>query len=273
MSFIINFLKGFIIGLGTISPGISGGSLAVMFGVYEKITSLITNAFYNLKHNLKFYLAVGTGGCIGILFFSRVIEYLFVNFDAEVKYLFIGLMTGTFPYLIKTANKNGFKKIFITLFLFALAITLLLTLVEKNSAYVIEGHTSFPWLVLYGGVLGFGTIIPGISASFILMYLGSYETLLGSISNIDISLLVPLGIGFVLSIFTFAKLVQYLLKNAYGYTYYVILGFVVGSVVSIFPGFELNLKYLFCLFLFLIGFYSSYYLARLEKKGANPHEK
>lgn len=265
MSFAINFLKGFIIGLGSIAPGISGGSLAVMFGVYERITSLITNVFYNLKHNFNFYLSVGAGGCIGVLLFSRVIEYLFMNYEAEVKYLFIGLMVGTFPSLIKIANKNGFKKIYIPILILSLAGTMLITLIEKSSAHVFEGYTSFPWLVFYGGVLGFGTIIPGVSASFILMYLGVYETVLGSISNIDISLLFPLGIGFTLTVFAFAKLMQYLLKKAYGYTYYIILGFVVGSIISIFPGFELNLKYLFCMFLFLLGCCSSYYLGKLEK--------
>lgn len=266
MGFVMNFIKGLIIGVGAIAPGVSGGSLAVLLGVYEKITGLIANVIDSLKHNFKFFLAVGAGGCVGILLFSRLIEYLFLYYEAPVKYLFIGLIAGTFPSVFRHANKNGFRKIYIPIFIISLAITLAIAFAERSTVYVYEGQTSFPWLLLYGAVLGFGTIIPGISASFILMYLGSYETVLGSIADMNFALLVPLGIGFVLSIILLARLVRYLLKIAFGYTYYVILGFVIGSIFSIFPGFELKPSFLICPVLLIAGFLVSLWLGEIEKK-------
>lgn len=269
MGFFLNFIKGIFIGVGMIMPGVSGGSLAVIFGIYEKITDLIANVFKDFKRNFKknlfFILPVALGGGVGVLGFSRIIEYLFANYNAQVKYLFIGLILGTLPLLFRQANIKGFKKTYLPLLALSFFVTVFLAVLDTNAVNAADhGNPGFLLLILYGTILGFGTIIPGISASFILMYLGSYETILRSLSNIDLSVLIPVGIGFVLSIIIFAKLINLLFNKAYGYTYYTILGFVIGSIIPIIPGFAFDLKYLLCIFLLIAGFSLSFSLCKIS---------
>jgi len=278
MNFILNFLKGFLIGIGSIMPGVSGGSLAVIFGLYDKITNLISHAYkeirYNFKKNFIFFLPIGLGGVIGVLLFSGIMEYLFTNYNVQIKYLFIGLIVGTFPLVFKDANKHGYRKIYIVPFIISLALTIIVTIIDNNAVNAVSSFEPNIWqLIMYGAILGFGTIIPGISASFILMYLGSYDLVLAAISEINIPVLIPLGIGFVLSIVLFAKIINILFEKFYGYTYYTVLGFVIGSIIPIFPGFEFSIKYMFCILILTAGFLSSYYLSKIKKNNKGDDEE
>jgi len=266
MKLVSSFMKGLAIGIGAIIPGASGGSLAVIFGIYEQITNALANIFKDFKKNLLFFLPIGFGGVVGILTFSRIMNYLFENHDIEVRYIFIGLMIGTFPSIFKQANKSGFRKKYIFNFIVALVITLVFTYIENQRTNIISSNVpGLVQLITYGGIIGFGTIIPGISASFILIYIGAYTMILEAISNVNLTILIPVGIGFILSIFSFAKLINLLFKKAYGYTYYTVLGFVVGSVFHIFPGLEISFRYLIGVLCSIIGFYLSFALSKLAK--------
>ncbi len=265
MQFFINFLKGILIGIGAVAPGVSGGSLAVILGIYEKITDFISNFFGSFRKNFMFFLPIGLGGIVGVLGFSKIIEYLFKNYNLQVKYLFIGLIAGTLPSVFNQANKKGFKKIYILPFILSLIFTMSFSILDnlaQNS--FMQASPSFLSLIGYGTILGFGTIIPGISASIILIFLGAYETIISSISNINIAILIPVGIGFVLSIILFAKLINFLFKKAYGYTYYAILGFVIGSLSQIFPGFKFNFEHLISLLILVIGLFLTYFLCGIR---------
>lgn len=270
MSFVTSFLKGLFIGVGSVMPGVSGGSLAVIFGVYEKITDLIANVFKHLRHNFKktfiYFLPLGLGGIIGVLGFSKIIDFLFTSYEIQIKYLFIGLIIGTFPLLIKQSNKKGFQKHYLVMFALSLSITVFVALFDTPSANVAQaGELSLMFLIICGVILGFGTIIPGVSASVILMYLGTYQIILSSIANLNLNILIPLGIGFALSIIVFAKLINMLFNKVYGLTSYTILGFVIGSIVPIFPGFAFTTEYFICVLLLAVGFVVSYSLSNIKK--------
>lgn len=266
---ISDFLKGLVIGMGAIAPGISGGTIAVILGVYEKITDAIANIIDILKHFRKKvwdYLPLGLGGIAGVLGFSRIINFLFDHYGLEVKYLFIGLMAGTFPSLQKQAARHGFRCRYLIPFALALAATVVFSILDNSGVNAAAGsRPGTLLLMLYGAIIGFGTIIPGISASFILMYLGAYQALMEGVSNLDVFILLPVGIGFILSIVGFAKLISLLFRKAYGYTYYAVFGFTIGSVLSIFPGIGLSWTYLLCMLLLVLGFVSSYLLSKMEK--------
>lgn len=251
MNFLTGFLKGLVMGAGAIAPGVSGGAIAVIFGLYDKITNFIAHLNINFKENLIYFIPIGIGGIVGVFGFSKIIEYLFMFYEVEVRYAFVGLMLGTLPSVVKQANKRGFKQRYLIPFFISLILTLVLTFLESNAVNAIKDVQISPlYVILYGVIIGFGTIIPGISASIILMYLGAYEIVIGAISNLQIMMIFFLGIGFVLSIVLFAKLISALFIKAYGLTYYAILGLVVGSIVSIFPGFYFTLNYLLnCLIL------------------------
>lgn len=263
MDFISNFIKGIAIGIGAIVPGVSGGALALIFGIFERLTFAIANITKDFKKNVIFFFPIGLGGIVGVLVFSRVMNYLLNNYEVEVKYLLIGLIIGTFPLVIKEANRHGFKIKYLIPFVITLVTTVLFAILENQVINVIpEGNPGLIQLMVYGAIMGFGTIVPGISASFILMYIGAYQILLDAISTINITVLIPTGMGFGLSIILFANIVALLLKKAYGYTYYAILGFVIASIIPVFPGIAFSYKHLISLLLLVGGFYLSFYLIK-----------
>lgn len=267
MNFIEGFLKGLVLGSAAIAPGVSGGALAVMFGLYDKITYFIANITKDFKKNILYFMPVGIGGLVGVLIFSRIIEYLFINHEVVVKYAFIGLMLGTIPLVVKEANKKGYKNKYLITFLISFVVTLVASYLENNSIGIIKNANTSPlYLIVYGMVVGFGTIIPGVSSSIMLMYMGAYEIVLGAISNLQIVFIIYLGIGFVLSILVFSKLVCILFEKAYGATYYTILGLVLGSIASIFPGFEFTFSYFLNLVLLSTCWFLSYSLSKLGGK-------
>jgi len=137
---------------------------------------------------------------------------------------------------------------------------------EKAGFNIIpEASPGILQLVFYGAVIGIGTIVPGISASFVLMYFGAYRIVLEGLADIKIAILIPVGAGFVISIILFAKLISLLFKRAYGYTYYAVLGFVIGSIIAIFPGIAFTSEYLTSILLFIIGYFVSFSLSRYSK--------
>jgi putative membrane protein len=267
LKFLSYFIKGLLIGIGAVAPGVSGGTIAVIFGLYERITDAIANVFKNFRENFIFFLPIALGGGVGVLAFSNVMKYLFLHYDVQVKYLFIGLMVGTLPTVLKQANRKGFRRIYILPCIIALVVTLFSIYLDNKGINVIpEANPGVLQFAGYGAVIGIGTIVPGISASFVLMYLGAYQLLLEGLSSIDLSVLIPVGAGFGLSIIAFAKIVSYMFRRFYGYTYYTVLGFVIGSIVAIFPGFALDMKHLFSILLFAAGFYLSLILSSRMKE-------
>ncbi len=266
MNFMSGFLKGLALGVAAIAPGISGGALAVIFGLYDKITYFIAHFTRNFKENVLYFLPVGIGGVVGVLVFSKIIEYLFHFYEVEVKYAFIGLMFGTIPFVVKEANKKGYKQRYLIPFIITLSITFLAAYFENNEVNIIMKSGTAPLsLIIYGIIIGFGTIIPGVSASIILMFIGAYEIVISAISNIQISMLFFLATGFVLSILLFSKIICMLFEKAYGITYYAILGLVLGSVISIFPGFAMTLDYFLNLIILISCFCLSYSLSKMGK--------
>jgi putative membrane protein len=266
MNFMSGFLKGLALGVAAIAPGISGGALAVIFGLYDKITYFIAHFTRNFKENVLYFLPVGIGGVVGVLVFSKIIEYLFHFYEVEVKYAFIGLMFGTIPFVVKEANKKGYKQRYLIPFVITLSITFLAAYFENNEVNIIMKSGTAPLsLIIYGIIIGFGTIIPGVSASIILMFIGAYEIVISAISNIQISMLFFLATGFVLSILLFSKIICMLFEKAYGITYYAILGLVLGSVISIFPGFALTFDYFLNLIILISCFCLSYSLTKMGK--------
>lgn len=266
MTAFVNFIKGIIIGIGAVAPGISGGSLAVIFGIYERITDFISNIFKDFKSNFLFFLPIAIGGGVGVIGFSKILNYFFEYYSTYVTYLFIGLIAGTLPSVFREANKNGYKRSYLIPFVLSFVLTAVLAFIDNNSQEIVRAaEHSFLEKVGFGAILGFGTIIPGISASFILMYLGAYKAVLDGISSINLYMLIPAGIGFVASILLFAKIINLLFKKFYGYTYYTAIGFVMGSIIPIFPGFKFSPEYLLCVLLSIGGFFLTYFLCNVKK--------
>jgi putative membrane protein len=233
MAWIIRVIKGALIGIGAILPGLSGGVLMVVFGIYDHLISFLGNFPKNFKKYFFFFLPIGIGGILGILLFAGLVSVAFGKFAAQFVSLFIGFVAGTVPSLWKTAGLKGRGKQGYTALIVAALVILILMLNGENQLTSIEPNFII-WIG--GGVLvGLGFIVPGLSPSNFLIYFGMYSKMSDGISNLDFSVIVPLMLGVLLAIIAFAKLVSKLFEYKYEIMYHIILGTVLGSSLAIFP--------------------------------------
>ncbi len=239
MNFLLDYFKGILIGAGAILPGISSGVFCVIFGIYEKLVDTVLNFFHDFKKNLIFLLPLFLGGVTGILLVGKILNFLFIVHPMPTKFCFIGLILGSIPVLFKKANQEKGFRIHYLIFLMAsffigiLSIKLEHILPQLFNLEISESY--FFYMVLAGFLMSVGIVVPGVSSSVILMSLGIYNIYLSSIATFNISILVPLGIGVVIGSIVFLKIIQFLLNNYYTATFYIIIGFVLGSVLVIYP--------------------------------------
>lgn len=276
MKHLINFIKGMLIGIANLIPGVSGGTMAVSMGVYEEIIDSIGNFFKKFKEtfvkNMVFLIPIVLGAGVGVIAFSKLLDYLLKYHEAYTKFAFMGLILGSIPFIFKKSNEKGFKKSYIIPFIITLAIGGGLCLLEH---FGVTGSqvTSFDLnagnailLVIYGFIAAASMVIPGISGSFILLLLGVYSAVLSAVSNLQILILIPFAIGVGLGILLMSKLINYLLEHFHGLTYYAILGFILGSLPAIFPGLTFDITAVFSIIIFVVFFVISYYLGKFTNK-------
>jgi len=260
----INFIKGIFIGIGAILPGLSGGALAAIFGIYEPLINALSNIKKDFKANIKFFTPVIFGGLLGVFILSHVLSYLLEHNLAEISIFFVGCMLGIFPNLIKQAGTKGRDPIHVVLTV-GVAIFSFLLLSNSFASTSSTSHTAGTGIwVASGGIIGLGVTFPGLSPSNFLMYLNLYQPLNIAISNLNLAILLPVAIGGLISVILTAKLVAYLLRIAYTVVYHIILGLVLTSTVMIIPR-EFNSNLMIALWL-IAGLSVGIVMSRLEDK-------
>lgn len=268
MRFIVDYLKGILIGAGAILPGISSGVFCVVFGIYEKLINSVLNLFHDFKKNFLFLLPIGLGGITGVLLVGKLLNFFFLNYPMPTKFCFIGLILGSIPILCKKANqKKGFRLhygIFLLSAFFIGILSLQLETLLPTLIHIDFTNSSFFYFVLAGFMMSIGIVMPGVSSSVILMTLGVYTTYLNAVANIDFSVLLPLGIGLVIGSVLFLKLIEFLLKTYYTQTFYTIIGFILGSILILYPGFTFSIEGLFSLVLLGFGFWLGLKFEKLD---------
>lgn len=244
VDFIKRFVMGIIVGVASIVPGLSGGVIAAASGIYEPSVNAIVSIRRQFKKSFVYLFPIGCGALIGLLLFSRIVEKAVSGSPFTVVYIFIGLVIGSLPSLIKESNDKGFKPVYLIATAIALACVVFAgdasggTSGDAASAPSVSGglELHIPVIMLCGAVLSVGTIIPGISSSFIFMYMGVYEPLLGAVNSFDIKTIAVLGVSFGITSLLIIKLVEVLFRRFHGYAYYAVLGFLSGTMVMVFPG-------------------------------------
>lgn len=239
MQFIEDIFKGIAIGAGAILPGISSGVLCVIFGIYETLLNCVLNFFKNIKQNFKILFPICLGSFLGIILFGKILKFLFLAYPVQIKFIFIGLILGCTPNLIKTINsKCQFKLSYLIFSLLTFLLGIILVFIEKNFSFSsISSDYSFLFLVISGFIMSAGIIIPGVSNTLILMLLGIYESYLNAISYLYFPFLIPLGIGILIGSLFFMQLTKFLLDKFYAQTFFSILGFTLGSIFVLYPRF------------------------------------
>ena len=274
MSFIYLFLIGILIGTAMIIPGVSGSVIAVIFGVYDKSITAITNLFKNFKKNIIYLFVLGSGILTGAIWFSNVMMFLYEKHEIITKFSFIGLILGGIPFLINEIKKKKTEKINVKMFLITLLFSLVLwylsenlinlTININNSSKILN----FFLLFLSGFIYSIGKVIPGISGSFLLILIGMYEFVLSIMAN-PISAVVtsfykilPFILGLIFGVIVLLKLMKYLLDKKFGLTYSIIIGFVIGSIPALIPKFSFNLDFITGITVMIISFVLSYKLTK-----------
>lgn len=246
---IVLIIKGFIMGIANIIPGVSGGTLALTLGIYEDFIKSISHFFSNLKENIKFLLPVFIGIGLSIISMSRVIDYSYEHFPIPTTMFFMGLVIGGVPLLLNKVK--GTKEVKKVSSYIIMAITFMIVLLLANSEQLFDislkanltnmNLLGFLLLFLVGVIAAATMVIPGVSGSLVLMLLGYYYPILKVIKgitkfqNLSSNLLIALvfGIGVLVGIVLIAKLIEYLLSKFESSTYFGVLGFILASIIAI----------------------------------------
>jgi putative membrane protein len=235
VKYFVYIIKGVVIGIATLVPGVSGGTMAIILGVYDDIIHSISSFFKDMKKNIIFLGTVGIGGVIGLFAFSGLMELALEHFRFPMVYLFIGVIIGGIPVLYKKASAQGIKALDWIFFVIGLAIILVMSLYDGTIVNLANstGVLQFIFLFFAGIVIAVALILPGLSTSFMLLAIGLYEITLSAISTRNLGYLIPLGLGTVTGILGTTRLLENCMKKKPKQTYLLILGFVIGSIADI----------------------------------------
>ncbi|NJP41271.1 DUF368 domain-containing protein [Oscillospiraceae bacterium HV4-5-C5C] len=279
LSWLTRVMKGLLIGIGAILPGLSGGVLMVIFGIYDPLIRFLGNLRKNFFKNLAFFIPVGIGGLLGILLFSGAVSAAFGRFEAQFVCLFVGFVAGTLPSLYKEAGKKGRGPLAYGVMVVMAVLVFVLMLIGDKTLTEVTPNT--PIWVLSGALVGLGFVVPGLSPSNFLMYFGLYKKMTDAISAMQLGVILPLLLGVILCVLLFAKLVSWLFDRYYAVLYHGIVGLVIGSSLALFPtiivpafsgsklsqsGLSLTGALIFAVVLLIVGTVLSYLFSLLEKR-------
>lgn len=226
-------LQGALIGLGAVLPGISGGVLMVVFGVYKTIMEFFADPFGKFKTHFPKLFPYGVGLIIGFLGVANILSFLLEKYPDPSVCVFIGLITGMLPSLFREAGKEGrsnasfVSMIVAMVFIFALLITLRVLSVQIEPNLI--------WYLFCGFCLALSVIAPGMSFSTLLMPLGLYEPFVAGIGHLDMSICIPGGIGALATVILFSKAVNSLFEHYYSAAFHAIIGVVIAATIMIVP--------------------------------------
>ena len=234
------------------------------FGLYEKLVNSILNFFKDIKKNFTFLFPICLGVFVGVFLFGNILKILFNKYYIPTSFAFIGLILGSIPLVVKQANVKKVTFLHILCMLVTFSFSLYLVVLENNITNSLNINCN-SYLILAGVITSAGIIIPGVSKTVILMLLGIYEIYISAIASLNLSILIPIGIGFVIGGIIFLFLINFLFKIAKSYTYFAIIGFVLGSVFVIYPGFSFNTQGIISIVLLIVSFIAGIKLSNLNR--------
>lgn len=249
-------LKGLCVGGTMLVPGVSGGSMAMILGIYDKLIESVSSFLKDVKNSLIFLITFSLGGGVGMILLAKPLLYLIESYPMLLLYFFIGVVAGGIPMIYQKAEVD---KITWKVFLYpalGLAAVLLFEFLPADFLQMGngEGILGFLLLAAAGIVAAVALVLPGISVSYLLLLMGIYDKTMLAIGDFNLSYLIPLGFGIILGIILTTKLLENAMKNHTQATYLIILGFVAGSMAEVFPGIPQGIELFFCLAAFVAGY-------------------
>lgn len=261
------FVKGMFIGSGFILPGVSGGALAAIFGLYERIIRFLANITKDFWENVRFFIPVGLGALFGIVILSFGVSHVLEHYETIIMWFFVGCIVGMLPSLWQEAGKKGRqpREIGITVISTLLA-TLLLAYGEQ--AFNGQVAPSFPAWMIAGLLIALGGLIPGLSPSNFILYMGLYKLMADGFKTLDLSVMLPIGIGMILTVLLLSKLIEQIFDRYYPQFFHFIVGVVLASTIMIIPTSYQGQtsEYLLCFLMLVAGAGLGWWMAQLEAK-------
>ncbi|MBP3858123.1 MAG: DUF368 domain-containing protein [Ruminiclostridium sp.] len=272
LQYVLAVLYGLVFGIANIIPGVSGGTMLVVFGCYDKVCGALSLNFKEIKKNIVFLIFFGIGAVIGLVGFSFVITWLFENFPTETYMFFMGLIVGSTPLIIRNATvREKFRPICALPFVLALVLVVGLAVLEGASgeaaaAAQVSGIGAVALYLIAGFVAAVAMIIPGVSGSFIMVLFGTYQPVIAAIKALDFAILIPTAIGVIAGLVLGARLISMLMKRFRLMVFSAILGLVAGSLYAIFPpDFGLNTHTFIGVIALAAGFAAAFIVGRHTK--------
>ncbi len=267
MNILKNLLKGTVVGLGAVAPGLSGSILLVIFGLYQKIMETVSHIFKGFKKNLLFLCPIALGIGAGMVLFSKLIDIPLTHFPRQTYYAFLGLILGTIPMVWREVRKQGFKPWYYLLIADAFAVGAVFFLSNQGLFPNITEANIFQSFGL-GLAVAAAYLIPGVDSFAILSAFGLYNLWKDSLANLDFSVLLPAGVGLAVGGLAISFLFTKLFAKAYTMTYSIIFGLflavILNYVVKECPAPALDGATAVSVVLFLVGLAFSLAFSRLE---------
>lgn len=223
MKIIVDFLKGIVVGIGGIAPGLSGSVMLIILGLYEKTINAIGTLFKNFKKNIYFLVPLFLGFGMGVLLFSKIVDFMLENYEFQTRYLFLGLVIGTVPLFYNEVKKKGFSNKYYVLILVSAFFGVFIFYSNNNWFAVVENPNLIQSVMLGVAVAG-SSIIPGVDSAVILSALGLYELYVSSLADFNLSILIPAAVGLGGGALLISFFMNWLIKKFYTVTFSVIFG-------------------------------------------------
>ena len=240
--YIFTMIKGAIVGGTMLVPGVSGGSMAMILGIYNRLIASVSSFLKNIKDNFIFLGLFAAGAVAGLVILSHPLLYLMENCNRPFMYFFIGAVAGSIPMVYRQAKirertlQSVLKQLIYLVI--GMSVVVLFAIVPED-AFTGAGLNPRDNIVLQlftGVIAAVALVLPGISVSYMLVLMGIYDTTVAAISRLDILYLMPIALGLFLGIVLVTKLLESAMEKHPEPTYIIIIGFMIGSVVQVFPG-------------------------------------
>lgn len=262
--FLLRLAQGFIIGAGGILPGISGGVLAVIFGVYRPVMEVLAHPLGGLRRHFPLLLPVGLGAALGFLGGSGLILVLFDRSEKLATCLFIGLIIGTLPSLWTEAGQHGRSRgALLSCAASFLVLSAILLYAQYGAFYTMSAD--FFGFLFCGVLWGLSLIVPGMTSSSILMAVGLLTPMVEGFTRFDMSVILPWALGLAAVVLSLARVVNWCFRAHYPIFYHGVFGIVLASTLTIVPlHYDGARDALLCLLFALLGAAAAYLSAKVQ---------
>jgi len=264
------FFKGIIVGLGGVAPGLSGSVLLIIFGLYRKTLDALGSLLTNFKKNLRFLAPLVAGMFLGVLLFSKLIDYFLNNHEMPTRFCFLGLILGTLPMVWKEVKKEGFSRKYYPVIILAAAFGTWFFTVNPDAFPQVTDPTLLQKLLL-GVAVAATAIIPGVDPAVFLSTLGLYEMYVAALANLDLAILIPMVGGLAAGAVAISFTMSLLFKRFYTGSFSVIFGIFLSMIPNMLTEncvLGQDLQSILSIAVLILGFLVSWYLGDLQRHNA-----